>query len=151
MLPAIENMPYGTHLPALMYALARTTGPVIEVGSGLFSTPVLHGYCFGGWRKLTTVESDPLWREWMQERFTADWHQIVPAIPDGEFDVALIDGAPASSRGPTIEALRSRCRLLVIHDTNDPGMGLDLSGFKWRRVWRDLAPWTDVVSDSVEL
>ncbi len=151
MKPAIENMPYGTHLPALLYSLCRTTGPIIEIGSGLFSTPTLHGYCFGGWRGLTTVEPDPLWRKWIAENFPADWHLVTPAIPDGQWDVALIDCAPASDRGPILEALRTRVKLLVIHDTNDPGTRLDLSGFKYRRVWRDLAPWTDVVSDSMEL
>jgi hypothetical protein len=53
--------PGGTHLPLLMRAIINTTGPVLELGVGWNSTPVLHEACSG--RLLVSVENEPQWAE----------------------------------------------------------------------------------------
>lgn len=154
MLPSIPgewrvHQPYGTHLPALFDAVLRTWGPVLEVGGGRFSTQVLRSFC-DGMRMLTTVEFDPRWFAVLSS-FACEWHLVYSVIPEeGEWDVALID-CEADRRQPAIEALRSRAKILVIHDTQDAGYHYDLSSFKYRREWHDLVPWTDVVSDFIDL
>ena len=36
----------GTHLPVLMDIVSKTDGPILEIGTGVFSTPYLHWACF---------------------------------------------------------------------------------------------------------
>ncbi len=36
---------YGTHMACLIAAVINTTGPVLELGSGHYSTPLLHVLC----------------------------------------------------------------------------------------------------------
>ena len=33
--------PFATHIPALLACLEHTSGPVLELGSGWFSTPIV--------------------------------------------------------------------------------------------------------------
>lgn len=142
------HQPYGTHLPALFDALMRTTGPVIEIGGGRFSTQILRSFT-DGMRMLTTVEFDPRWLSLLSS-FAGPWHLVYGELPEGEWDVALID-CQASMRQPMIEALEHRAKILVVHDTQDPGYHYDLSRFKYRREWHELMPWTDVVSQAIPL
>ena len=54
----------GSHLPILLRAMKATTGPVLELGAGIYSTPILHALCQIEGRKLVTYESDPEFFEW---------------------------------------------------------------------------------------
>ncbi len=115
---------FATHLPALLGAVAATDGPVLELGSGLFSTPILDTVCQG--RGLVTVESDPEWLERFLHlerpghrfRLAGDWATL-PEL-DARWDVAIVDQSPSYTRAPSIERLRARTRFLVIHDTEHP-------------------------------
>lgn len=139
---------YCTWLPAMMDVLLRTAGPVLEVGSG-FGTPILRAYC-QGYRSLTTVETDPLWFAELQKLPIDRSHIIVDNLPEiGFWDVALIDSAPAATRQPYINLLKSRCRFLVVHDTepgNFEGYGYNFDGFVHAAKWNDLVPNTTVLT-----
>ena len=52
---------YGTHLPCLIKAMEKTTGDVLEMGMGIFSTPYLHYQCILTNRRLTSYENDKSW------------------------------------------------------------------------------------------
>lgn len=139
---------YCTWLPAMLDALLRTAGPVLEVGSG-FGTPILRAYC-SGYRSLTTVESHPRWLAELQKLPPDESHTILDKLPEiGLWDVALIDSAPAFTRQPYIEQLRSRCRFLVVHDCepgNFEGYGYNFAGFAHVALWNDLLPHTAVLT-----
>lgn len=60
--PAIETLNWGSHLPALMACVAVCDGPVLEIGSGHFSTPCLHAVCSALGHKLVTTEMNDGWR-----------------------------------------------------------------------------------------
>jgi preprotein translocase subunit YajC len=49
---------YGSHLPILIKLVEMTDGPILELGSGLFSTLFLHWACFLKKRKLVSYDND---------------------------------------------------------------------------------------------
>lgn len=148
---------FGTHLPLLAACVAATSGPVLELGCGLYSTPVLHALCLD--RPLMSLESNA---EWLAQfkRFASPNHRIahVPdwehaPIDEGKWAVALIDQEPAAARAPSIARLRGRVDLFVIHDSEHRLYAYEplLSTFKHRVEWQRYAPWTTVVTDDNNL
>src|SRR4051794_4790555 len=96
--------PYATHVPVLLACLRRTTGPILEFGSGWFSTPIIAAFAID--RLARTVEVDPHWFSVVSsvctQQPTAHRHQIVFApdyqhapIDDHDWSVVLIDHRPA--------------------------------------------------------
>lgn len=149
--------PYATHLPLLTAAVAHTDGPVLELGCGAFSTPLLHALCSDG-RPLVSYEADRPWYDQFKS-FHRGAHQVLPVddwdkLPlDFDWAVAFVDHAPAARRAIDIKRLKPWARLIVVHDTEHRLYDLEpvLSTFKHRREWRAYAPWTSVVSDVDDL
>ena len=116
---------YGTHLPALIKAMERTKGDVLELGTGVFSTPYLHYKCMLDNRKLVSYEN---YKEWYQ--FFIDYgypnenHEVIfvenysDAKIEKEWDLVLIDQTPDSSRAEEIKRLANYAKFIVIHDSN---------------------------------
>ena len=50
--------PFATHMPVLLACLEHTSGPVLELGSGWFSTPVAKGASRSTTTKSTNHCSD---------------------------------------------------------------------------------------------
>lgn len=159
--------PYSSHAPLLAACVAATSGTVIELGSGLYSTPLLQSLCLAQGRILITVEHD---RQWLSRVYDERGHHpnhrciLVDAWGDldkyGEeltCDVAFIDLAPADQRAWAIDVMRRWARILIIHDTeteqrhNYPGVEERLRQFKYRVDDRRRGPWATAVSDSVDL
>ena len=121
-----------THYPILIKALQLTMGPVLELGSGVFSTPLIHWLCFGKNRPVVTCEYDTRFAVFAQQ-FVTPTHQLLlqPAteLPprttqDGRsFDVVFVDHSPERRKGPHIRTRGDDVRLyattakyLVLHD-----------------------------------
>jgi hypothetical protein len=114
---------YGDHLPVLMRALSITTGPVVELGSGFFSTPVLHWACYPKRRWLCTYENDPVCfnavtmygsRDHLVKLVT-DWDDVDLSTP---WSVAFVDHEPGVRR--IVDVLRLKhAEYIVCHDTED--------------------------------
>lgn len=114
---------YSTHLPALMRALEVTTGDVLELGAGIFSTPVLHWLCKRAKRRLVSMDNDPRFYAWA-EGFRSPLHELVYVDDWAEADieqpwgVALVDHSPSDRRIEEIKRLQQLATVLVVHDTN---------------------------------
>lgn len=113
---------WASHLPALAACVAHTNGPVLELGAGAYSTPMLHALCAK--RELLTIESNI---EWLAEfgMFDRGNHRLVlsdkiDSAMGQAWDVVLVDSAPGGSRVRFMESLRGQVRLFVVHDTQ-PG------------------------------
>lgn len=116
---------YGTHLPCLIRVMEKTTGDVLELGMGVFSTPYLHYQCILSNRKLVSYEN---FKSWIQ--FFIDYgyecpnHEIVfvddysNAKIDKPWDVVLIDQTPDSSRIVEAKRLANLAKYIIIHDSN---------------------------------
>ncbi len=163
--------PYATHLLVLRRCVLATTGPVLELGVGGFSTPMLHHLCIPD-RKLVSLDSDSQWFKAMHDYATSRIGGFDPAAHvvelvtnwatcphlDEAWDVAFID-QDIFARGPSISRLADHTRLIVIHDTDEMENfpGGDSYGY-WkvlpslRYVWtcKKWRPWTSVASNVVD-
>jgi len=162
------NGDFGTHQTALLQAVLEVpTGPVVELGCGHFSTPLLHLLCRQ--RDLYTLESDVTWlrqfehlarsRHQFWARPEGDWElawtQLFNQLPD-ELAVVFLDHAPSEARVWALESLRPRTAVFVLHDTEPEaqrvyGFEPYLSTFAYRRDYQRLVPHTTVVSDLVDV
>jgi len=113
----------GSHLPVLMKLLSMTTGPVLELGCGYNSTPVMHWACFPTSRRLLTMESNPDFFEFANA-YIADFHEVrcVPTWDSVSVDVsepwslALVDHSPETARAPLAGRL-AHAEYVIVHDT----------------------------------
>ena len=144
---------YGTHLPVLTYFVSKTTGPVLELGSGFFSTPTLNLLCKD--RLLVTADSN---KEWIRKFYALkndnhlffevdDWSKF--DYIDKQWDVAFVDHAPGERRVVDIERLKKTSKYVLVHDSEERGYGYEptLSKFKYRYDYKFFRTWTTIVSD----
>lgn len=153
------NNPFATHLPVLLACLRRTEGPILELGSGWFSTILINAFSVG--RIARTIETDRNWFESIVpiaacQPLTSHSHQMMlvgdyEAAPlfDHPWSVVMIDNEPPRRRGHDLRRLKGRARLFVAHDSEHPDYGYEpvFSSFRYRYDYKRLFPWTTVVSD----
>ena len=117
---------YSTFLPVLMEVMNRTDGDVLELGGGVFSTPVLHWMCETKKRNLLTIESDKNWIRFLQQYYRTDHHKFLyvenwddckDAI-NKKWDVALVDHSPSGRRVEEIKQLANLAKYIVAHDSD---------------------------------
>lgn len=112
-----------THIPVLAWALANTRGPILELGTGLYSTPLIHA--MAGQRRVLSLESNSKWFE-LASAFAHGRHQVrrvSETWPDDDaaFDswwgLVFVDQYPPEARGACIARLRDRADMIVVHDS----------------------------------
>ncbi len=155
---------YSTHLPVLMEVMKRTTGDVLELGPGVFSTPVLHWLCREQKRTLLTIESDEGWLNFCMKYYrtplhkfllTKDWGDIKEVISKN-WDVALVDLTPDSQRPEVVKILANKAKYIVIHDADDIKekhyhYSTIYPLFKYRYNFTEVEPATTVLSNFIDL
>ena len=146
----------GSHLPVLMKAVAETTGPILELGCGLYSTTPLHWACWVPKRKLVTYENNPAFYDFLK-RYATDFHEV-HCITDwdtidisGPWSVAFVDHEPGLRRWQEASRLQ-HAEYVVAHDTegrNDRKYGFSkINGlFKYQFEYKDAFPHTSVYSN----
>ena len=151
---------WGTHIPVLIRLMQVASGPVLELGSGYFSTPFLHWACFDRCMRLVTYDNNPQYVS-MLKWFNNDLHQI-NLIEDWDtidlsesWGAALVDHAPGPRRYKEVARLQ-HVPFVVLHDTS--GRGWRENGyhkvnglFRYRWTYDKVHPATTVVSNSVDL
>lgn len=151
--------PYATHLPVLAAAVASARpGPVLELGSGSYSTPLLHAVCAAMGRRLVTLDGDAGWLARF-EAFRSEKHRLEAVvdwdatIPVETWAVVFVDHAPAWRRVHEIERLREATELMVVHDTESPHYAYEavLQRFTHRVDYKRAVPWTSLLSMSRSL
>ena len=147
---------FGSHLPVLIRVMQATTGPVVEIGGGFFSTPVLHWMCCDQGRMLVTYDNDPATIELIC-RFRTRFHAI-HLVSDWDtidlstwWSVALIDHRPSKRRWRDVLRVKY-ADYIVVHDTQDQvrnHYGYDnLSGkFRYEYRYARAKPQTTVYSN----
>lgn len=153
--------PYATHLPMLMGMMSRTAGPVLELGCGYYSTPILHEICKFQKRLLVSVEEKPDWLKQFAELKTAghefclsdDRAAVLQMLENIDWGLVFIDNEPVEYRKLDIDRLRKNADCFVIHDTENAAYQFEpvLRTFKYRFDYKFLTPWTSVVSDCLKL
>ena len=159
---------YYTHQPILAAAMTITKGPVLELGSGLGSTLMLHGLCGAMGRELVTLESD---EQWMLKfiNLGRSWHKFkhINSFKDlseykKSWGLAFVDHGVSGDleaskiRGHSVEMLQD-VPILIAHDTCFPWLynyEKPLQLFKYRWDWRaqyTLWPQTSVLSNTIDV
>lgn len=172
----ISIAPYGTHFPALATVVAHTTGPILEMGCGDYSTPLLHALCSPTQRLLVSAESNKAWLSVFMD-LQRSWHTFVyvPAYEkedsrnngwfsvdqdvwdlvgnDVQWSVVFVDHSPCNRRVIDIQRLRKNTDIFVIHDTEDKDYHYELviNTFKYKYVYENYLPLTAIVSDTIDV
>ena len=133
-LDAYDAWIYGTHIVPLMACVVESSGPVLELGCGQWSTPLLRTYCLAAKREFVSVECK---REWADKIGQALGMSIefpdLDALAMREWSVVLVDHDPWYSR--VADALRfASAEFVLIHDSNMPEIAELLSESlpKWK-------------------
>lgn len=112
---------WSSHLPVLMKLISITQGPVLEMGTGIYSTPYLHWACFEK-RKLISYENDQNYIRY-NRGFRNDLHKIIfvddwdKADIEKPWDIVLIDHEPSPRRITDIKRVANFAKYIVVHDT----------------------------------
>lgn len=163
----LENPDYGTHMAPLFTAVMRTDGPILEMGAGDYSTPLLHALCSEKKRFLLTVETDQKWIDNFID-LKNFWHDFIYVSPYGEdsnlptwdsvgndqrWSIVLIDHRPGERRVRDIERLRNNTDIFVVHDTQQPSYNYEplLSTFRYKYVYERYSTQTMLASDTIDV
>jgi len=135
---------WGTHLPVLMEYVLKTEGPILEIGSGMFSTQFLD--IFSDHRPVVTVEQN---KKWIPKEKKHEW---VLTLEDAfklhdQYDVILFDG-PLPRQ---LSSVVGHGKFIVVHDANDPQYGYAWHLFKYSKLYDRNWPTTMVLSNEVDL
>lgn len=150
---------WSTHMPMLLKTVLASEGTVMEVGGGVFSTPLLHWLCKNMKRKLITYEDDPQFFQFARE-FASGLHKVRLINNWDEMDtkshygVVLIDHHPEGRRGADAIRFKDSTDFIVMHDTERPDKyGYDevWQHFKYIHHDKGCKPWTTVVSNYKDL
>lgn len=118
------ELTWGSHLPALLAAVAETTGPVLELGIGYFSTPHLHALCTAQRRWLVSVEDNPEWYQ-LFARYESNLHSLrlvdyrnaLVEMSAKRWSVVFVDHSPGGkNRGNAFSAFINCSELVLVHD-----------------------------------
>ena len=154
---------YSTHLPCLIKALSKTTGDVLELGTGVFSTPYLRYQCMLSNRKLVSYENFKLWYDFMLKYWTSNENHEINFVEkysdapiDREWDVVLIDQTPDSSRVEEVKRLANLAKYIIIHDSNGRNNKVYHYDtiyplFKYRTIWDKDGNHATILSNFIDL
>jgi len=154
---------YGTHLGCLIKAMSKTTGDVLELGTGVFSTPYLHYQCILSNRHLVSYENFPSWYQFLIDyHYPCANHEInliddyANAKIDKPWDVVFLDQTPDSSRVIEARRLANLAKYIIIHDSNGRNektyhYSTIYPLFKYRTIWDKDKNHATVLSNLVSL
>ncbi|MCR4324229.1 MAG: hypothetical protein NUV69_00900 [Candidatus Curtissbacteria bacterium] len=155
---------WSSYFPVLIKTVQNTDGPILELGSGLFSTPLLHWLCAEQGRKLVTYEDVQEYYKFAR-KFRTETHEVnfVTDWDKEDFDkkkwsVVLIDHT-AKRRTTDALRLKKHAQYIVLHDTQEEAehhYGYKKLWSKFKNIYHweyDLVnvPRTSVVSNTSNL
>lgn len=153
---------WSSHIPMLVKMLQNSSGPVLELGMGLFSTPVLHWMCQDLDRKLVSYENEEKYFK-IDLDYQNPNHEVklVENWDDAEIDnthwgMILVDHAPASRRKVDIRRLANKADFLIVHDTQPEDERFYkyhwvFPEFKYRYDYTKASPNTTILSNFIDL
>lgn len=153
---------WSSHIPVLIKIFEISEGPILELGTGVFSTPLLHTLSLSKNRSLTSYENNPYYVERHRD-FITDKHQIILVdnweninIEDTRWGFAFVDHAPEERRKLDVKRLANNAQYIVLHDTEPRNEALYKYSeiyplFKYRFDYTTCYPHTTVLSNFVDL
>lgn len=161
----IPDTNWGSHLPVLITAAIHTTGPILELGCGDFSTPVLHALCLPEKRFILSADSDKNWIANFAD-LENDWHKFmhVPVFADPNnvqlelwdsvnlqnCSVVFIDQAPMRRRPADVQRFKNSAEIIVVHDYEKLNKDV-FNDFKYKYVYDRYASQTIIASNFTDV
>jgi hypothetical protein len=142
--------------------MEMSSGPVLELGMGPASTPLLHQLCHDTGRKLVSYESDPYYFE-RHEKFRNDMHEINKVenwddikVDDTNWGLIFVDHAPDGRRKVEVKRLADKTQFMVVHDTQPSArkhyhFETVFPAFKYQFDYTKVEPYTSVLSNFVDV
>ncbi len=142
--------PYSTHLPALKNAVKKLGGPVLELGSGHYSTPGIREIT----NDVTTIETIKSWAENMQRSFDGiiyleDFKTEMSPYLEMAWNVVFVDLDTIEQRTWVTPLLDAKC--IVCHDTENDYWRETISKFKYVKHFTELLPNTSYLSNTFDV
>lgn len=112
----------GSHLPILVKLVMMTDGPILELGTGFFSTPMLHWLCAEKRRKLVSYDSSEKFIE-VAKNYIADFHEIHLVADWSKINISehwsivLVDHAPGQQRKVEMARVANNADYVIVHDS----------------------------------
>jgi len=154
---------YSSHLPLLIKMVSITDGDVLELGTGIFSTPVLHWMCVPDERNLVSYEGDKKYYE-LAKQYSHKFHTIhfAEEFDDIEiekpWDVVFIDHEvhEVGNRSKVAKKVANYAKFVILHDTCWRNRRFHhyeeiYPLFKYRYQFQLESPKTTVVSNFVDV
>lgn len=148
-------------MPILARIMDLTDGPVLELGMGIYSTPLMDLMCAETKRELVSYDNDPVWfeenKKWESDyhhvEFVEDWDKI---NIERHWSVALVDHKPAKRRKVEITRLVKYANFVIIHDSEPISdkffkYSWIYKHFKYRYDYTKCRPHTTILSNFVDL
>lgn len=148
---------WSTHMPMLIKTIQLTTGPVLELGAGVFSTPLIHWLCAEDRRHIVTCED-----HWDYFHFArgfrsrthsikliSNWYTEIEQYKTRRWDVIFIDNND-ETRADLAIMLKDHGYFILLHDSDhEKFYGYDrvYPHFAYRYDWTFSRSWTTVVSN----
>lgn len=163
-----QSLAYASHLEATAMAAIKSgllwpRSPVIELGCGDFSTPVLASICFAQERPYQIISSDPVWAarfKYLTLRGVEIEHINYAAWPEAplpdDIGLVLVDNEQrVSDRLEQVVRLANRAKVVLLHDANIVLRRRQLwksviDRFRYNYVFRRRVPYTAVLSNHVD-
>lgn len=120
----------GSHLPILVKLFYSTSGPILELGCGLFSTVFLFWACMPTQRRLVTYENEQRFYDWLTDfknpknKCHMDFHEIHKVDNWDTVDLsmpwslAFVDHGPDNRRVEEIKRL-THAEYVIVHDAEE--------------------------------
>lgn len=116
---------YGSNSIPLTVAALFTAGDILELGMGLFSTPLLHNICADQNRTLTSVDTNLDWLEKFIIYNSTNTHRIYHLGTyeinkfglDKQWGLVLVDHIDAGSRSLNVIKFSEIAQIVIVHDT----------------------------------
>lgn len=139
------------HRVLLWDALQKTSGLVVEFGSGHGSTPYLKEYCEHHDREFRSFDSDKGWAKKTGATVVTDWANITLE----KIDVLFIDQAPGERRKFDIVKFKDHATIIVAHDTEPTGGGdyqmrQHFNLFKYKLEVKTEGAWATMLSNHID-
>jgi len=157
---------FGSHIPILIKILEQSKGPVLELGMGFMSTPLLYWMTLDQGRKLVSYDNEESWVTQHQKfrgkhneiHYVEDWSLAPFEVPVEEerWGVALIDLHPEEYRSTAAMRLSDSADYIVLHDS-DPKCDFAYkysniyTCFTWKYHYTKKSPHTTIVSNFIDV
>jgi len=169
--PCMSGPPVGdsmdivaSHQRVLIAAALRTTGDILELGCGWYSTPLLHEIATVQNRQLWTFDNQEYWLPPFK-KLTCPEHKIIRVgwwgdmygyFPDRNhrFGLVFVDQGQPCEREYAIRNLIERADVFVMHDTEEKvayGYERTLKMFKHQVTDKCQRAWTTVASNIIDV